>query len=359
MRIMVFDVPAESSGALSVLNDFYDEVKSHNDKSINWIFVISKPKLEETGNIKVLRFPWVKKSWGHRLFFDNVIAPILIKKYKVDNIFSLQNVIIPHIKNHQTLYIHNSLPFVEYKFKLRENKLLWIYQNLIGKGIVKSVKKADRVIVQTKWMGRECEAKVESCKDKIKIIPPKINVHVKEYFQMNSVSLSTFFYPASAIAFKNHNLVVEACRVLKRRNKEFKVIFTLTGKENKDIFQLYKVIKNEQLPIEFVGSLPREQVFNMYSKSVLLFPSYVESSPLPLTEAKLHNSIILASDYPFSHEILAEYNNAYFFNAFKPDELAYLMDRVLSRKIKHDESHKLFDNVKILDEQKLVDLIVE
>ena len=57
MNIMVFDVPAATVGALSILNDFYDEVKIHQDKSINWIFVLSKPNIEETENIKVLRFP--------------------------------------------------------------------------------------------------------------------------------------------------------------------------------------------------------------------------------------------------------------------------------------------------------------
>lgn len=68
MNIMVFDVPAEHRGALSILNDFYDEVKSHHDKNINWIFVVSKPTLPETENIKVLRFPWVRKV-GHIGFY--------------------------------------------------------------------------------------------------------------------------------------------------------------------------------------------------------------------------------------------------------------------------------------------------
>ena len=65
MRIMVFDVPAESGGALTILKQYYD--RAINDKDNQWLFVISTPYLNETENVKVLRYPWIKKSWFHRL----------------------------------------------------------------------------------------------------------------------------------------------------------------------------------------------------------------------------------------------------------------------------------------------------
>ena len=40
-NVIVFDTAAESSGALSVLQGFYQEALE--DKSINWIFVVSTP----------------------------------------------------------------------------------------------------------------------------------------------------------------------------------------------------------------------------------------------------------------------------------------------------------------------------
>ena len=116
MNIMVFDVPAESGGALSVLNDFYNEAKLFKDKSINWIFVVSKPDLEETANIKVVKFPWTKKSKVSRLYFDNFVASKLIREHNVDKVFSLQNVTIPHTNVMQVLYVHNAIPFSNFKF---------------------------------------------------------------------------------------------------------------------------------------------------------------------------------------------------------------------------------------------------
>ncbi|KAB7639891.1 glycosyltransferase [Bacillus sp. B3-WWTP-C-10-D-3] len=350
MNIMVFDVPAESGGALSILNEVYKDAMLCKDKSIKWFFVISKPELEETENIKVLRFPWVKKSWFHRLYFDHFIAADLVKKYNVDKIFSLQNVTIPNTNIEQTLYVHNSLPFVDYKFKFKENKYLWIYQNIIGKNIIKSAKKANKVIVQTEWMKKTCMEKVAVANKNINVVSPNINnIEVEHYFEDTKESLSTFFYPASGVEFKNHRIIVEACRKLKLKIKalDFKVYFTLIGNENKHIFELYNEVKMEGLPIEFIGDLSREQVFNYYTKSILLFPSYIETFGLPMLEAKLHKGVILASNCPFSHEILDGYENAYFFDPFNVRELSKLMEDVLEGKLfyKHLPKYQMLNEV--------------
>lgn len=39
----------------------------------------------------------------------------------------------------------------------------------------------------------------------------------------------------------------------------------------------------------------------------------------------MHRSVILASDCPFSHEILDDYENAYFFDPFNGEALSNLM----------------------------------
>lgn len=358
MKIMVFDVPAEAGGALSVLNDFYKEVKSCKDKNIEWIFVISTPFLQETENIKVLRFPWVKKSWGHRLYFDNVVAPRLVQKYNVDKILSLQNVVIPNTDVPQILYVHQPLPFVSYRFSFMENKLFWIYQNIIGKKIIDSIKKADKVIVQTEWMKRACAEKAYIKDDKIFVVAPNININIKNFFEANQQSLSTFFYPASGLSYKNHNIVVEACKKLKEKDiKEFKVIFTLKGNENNYIKNLYKEVKAQKLPIEFVGSLTRDQVFDLYTRSVLIFPSYIETFGLPLLEAKLHNGIIFASDCPFSHEILDGYGNVHYFNPFKEYELSYLIYQAVNKKIEYNAINSS-QEVEPKVEWNLIDVII-
>ena len=90
MRTLVYDVAADSGGAATVLQSFYEEFKK--DTENEYIFVLSVYELPETENIKVFNFPEVKKSMLHRLYFDHFVAHKLVKKYKVDRVLSLQNI---------------------------------------------------------------------------------------------------------------------------------------------------------------------------------------------------------------------------------------------------------------------------
>lgn len=342
MNIMVFNVPAETVGALSILNDFYEEISRSQDYSINWIFVLSKPMLEETQNIRVLRFPWVKKSWFHRLYFDHMIAPKLIKKFHVDRVLSFQNVVVPHASVEQLLYMHNSIPFSTHKFRLGENWRLWVYQNVIGRLIKTSIKKADKVIVQSEWIKRACVEQVSIVSDKIQVIPPKINTSVANFFTPKREFLSTFFYPASEYEYKNHRLVVKACaQMVAQGTNGFEILFTLNGDETAHIKRLFEEVQEKRLPIKFIGHIPRDRVFDLYSRSILLFPSYLETFGLPLLEARMHRTIILASDCLFSHEILCGYENAHFFDPFDENKLCRLMSLLIFGEIRYKAGTEL------------------
>ncbi|GER74418.1 glycosyltransferase [Weizmannia acidilactici] len=320
MRIIVFDVPADGGGPLTILKKYYNDAIF--DKANEWIFIISTPKLEETNNVKIIRFPWVKKSWIHRLFFDAFISPRLIEKYNADEILSLQNITVKS-QLPQTLYIHQPLPFIEKRYKIWENPLFWFYQNPIGKKIYKSARLANKIIVQTEWMKKATveKAKVESTK--IDIISPELNLKIKQKFQPNKKSMNTYFYPASAMVYKNHKVIVEAARLLKEQGiTDIEVIFTLNGSENRNIKKLYKQVLKSNLAIKFIGTIPYEKVLEYYSKSILLFPSYIETFGLPLIEARLHGAPILASDTSFSREILNKYDKVNYFKYDNAYELA-------------------------------------
>lgn len=335
-RIVVYDVAASASGALSVLNDLYAEVRNYNDKSIRWTFVISTPRLKETENIKVIRAPWVKKNWLCRLFFDYFVAPKITKDEKADKILSLQNTIVPNTHIPQVLYLHQPLPFVEYRFTLLESPLFWTYQNIIAKFIYSSVKKAEKVIVQTHWMKDACVEKTQVSPDKITVIPPVINIVPQKLFSYENMDIPTFIYPATPLIYKNHKVIIEACKQLVKEGvTNFRVIFTMTGTENKLARKLKKETDKYNLPIEFVGVLKREELFEWYSKAILLFPSYIETFGMPLLEARVHGTEIVSLEKPFSQEILRNYSDAYYFDDFK--QLKY----VLLQSLQLDAMHSL------------------
>ena len=323
---MVFDVPAEHGGALTILKQYYD--KAVNDKENNWYFVISTPTLIETDNVKVLRYPWVKKSWFHRLYFDRFVAQKIAEQYQVDEVLSLQNLVVRGIKVKQTLYVHQPLPFVEKKFSITENFIFWLYQNVISRMIFSSIKHADEVIVQTNWMKEACLGKVKVAPGKIKVIQPDINIDVKKTYKQKNMNYKLFFYPASASSYKNHRVIVEAVKLLKQKGIErFKVVFTLNSTEDRSIKKLYDYIVENNLAIEFIGKISLNDVFDYYSKSILIFPSFIETFGLPMLEAKTHGCPILASDCAFSHEILDGYEKAKFFNPFDSVQLQLEMEK--------------------------------
>lgn len=330
MRIMVFDVPAESGGALSILHEFYNESKK--DVNNKYYFVISKPDLQETDNIRVLRFPWIKISWFHRLFFDYFIAANLIRKNKIDKVLSLQNIIIPNTNVFQSLFVHNALPFTDHRISFFEDKLLWVYQNILSKSIFSSIRKANEIIVQTQWMKNKCVEKLKLNESKVVVRTPSVDIKVNKFFNNTRCSYSTFFYPASGVIFKNHQVIIDACLKLQSEGIDnYKVIFTLRGDENKYVINLYRQIQKNQLPIEFIGSISREDVFDYYSKSVLIFPSVIETVGLPLIEATLHNTPILVSSCEYAYDLLGVNASVLYFDPWSAKELSDYMRKSIFR----------------------------
>lgn len=326
---MVFDIPADQGGALSILKDFYEEISTVDNADINWFFVISTPVLDSKDNIQVLNFPKTKKSWAHRLYFDYVIAPKLVKDYHIDKILSLQNVTIPYTSVHQILYVHQPLPFTSHRYTFKDNKYFWTYQNIIGKKIIASIKKASHVVVQTEWMKQSIVVKTKIEENIIDVVSPDVKITIDRYFDAKDKSFKTFFFPGGDLTYKNHQIIVDATlHLVDRGYHDFSVKFTLE-KDNAYAAGLAKEAEDNNLPVSFLGKIPREKVYELYRKSVLVFPSYIETFGLPLLEAMRHKGMILASDQPFSREILQDYENARFFNCFDSKGLADLMESVI------------------------------
>ena len=353
LNILVYDVAAEKSGALSILIDFYNSIKSSDlYKKYHFIFVLSTVTLLPNNFITVLSFPWIKKSWFHRLFFDYFVSPRIVKKYRINKILSLQNTILPVKNIDQILYLHNALPFCDFKYKFFKNNYLWIYQNIIGLFIKKSVREAKRIIVQTESMKNRVVSQLNIDSKLVFVIPPKVNLkHDKKFLFYNLEKPITFFYPATAFDFKNHFYILKASKLLKEKKINHRIIFTLRKNDNKLTKKLYKLVQDEELNVDFIGYIDRNKLSQYYNCSILLFPSRIESFPLPLIEAMIHKSIILASNLDFSREVLKNYKNAYFFDLENPNELTDIMEKIIVSKIEliEDKSFYINDSSSIMD----------
>lgn len=318
MRIVVNDIAASKGGAMTILKQFYEFIKE-NDTENEWIFMLGEKCLEETENIKIEYFPDIKASRIKKLLFDCFIGKKTVKKYNPDVVVSLQNIITFGLKVPQIVYIHQSIPFQTVKrfsFLKGNERSIAIVQYIIGFLIKLSAKKADKVFVQTEWM-REAVAKTTGI-PKEKILTSFPDVQLFDAEEKEIFDSKRFFYPTGKAIYKNINSIVSACNLLNDEGMDdFEVRLTLPeGAVNHKNIKCIDYVSREQLELE-------------YHSSTLIFPSYIESLGLPLLEARSCKCVVLASDMPFSHECLKDYSNAYFFNPFKPEELAELMKQVI------------------------------
>lgn len=330
MRILVYDVAADSGGAATVLKSFYEEFCQ--DTKNEYVFVLSVFELPETKHIQALNYPWIKKSPLHRLFFDRFVAHGLVKKYRIDQVLSLQNIELPHAGVPQVVYEHNALPFSEYRFKPWEAFRPWFTQQVLGRMMKRSIRRARKVLVQTNWMKQEIVRQCRIPAKKVEVRFPQV-----EMIQTGPYHLSrkkpVFFYPANASAYKNHKTFLKACGMLKKKGYEdYEVIWTVTGDENEGIRAIRKEAEDRKLPIIFRGQMSRKELFELYTSSVLVFPSYIETIGLPLLEARSVGAWIVAADCLYAREMVGDYERAEFFETFDAGGLYRCMKRWITEK---------------------------
>ncbi len=316
MKILVIDVAAEYGGALTVLNQFIKEFE--NDTENEYIVVLSKLVYENKKNIKFIKCEWVKKNHIYRLFFDAFFVKKLVKKYKPQKVISLQNKAFNCRGVAQEVFFHNALPISSKRFGFFESRSLWVYQNIIGNIVKGSLKRADKIVVQADWIKKEL-------RDKWKIPEKKIFVKQPIYdpffqsdsfvkYQSDEVML---FYPANSAIYKNHESLIKAFDLVlneKCFSGSLKLVLTLPKSCLSP--RCVELINNRKLPIVFLNRLTKEEMREWYSKSILVFPSYLETIGLPLAEAKGMGCKILAADCGYAHDTLGKYERASFFDPF-------------------------------------------
>ncbi|MCX0407784.1 glycosyltransferase [Clostridium perfringens D] len=324
MKILVNYIAASKGGAMSILKEFYEYIKE-NDKENTWVFLLSDNYIEKTNTIQVKVLKNVKKSWINRLKFDFFYGKKIINEINPDVVFSMQNTCIRRINKKQILYVHQAIPFQKKKkfsFLRKEEFKLAMYQYLIGGIIKKSIKISDKVIVQSEWMKKSIISKKLKENENIFKVEPSIRLEKVPHGKLINTN---FFYPAGKAIYKNHECIISACKILNNRGiKNFNVYLTLDNLTN---------IDGSMENIKFIGSIDRTKVLEKMMNSTLIFPSYLETYGLPLKEARELGTIVLASDCDFSKEVLKNYSNAYFFDPFKPNELAFLMEEVMKNRI--------------------------
>jgi len=312
MKTLIYATAAEIGGAITILDQYYEEAIITNEE---FVFVVSKVKLKATKHIKIISLPWIKKSWIFRMFFYFLLLPLIIKKENPNRIISFNNTKTPSKKYPQTIYLHQVLPFSKYKINIISDPHLWGVKHLLGFLIIYSIKRVETLIVQSLWLKEILVEELGIPEENIKVIIPKIHFNPKiKYLLERNNEIIKFFYPSSYASYKNHEMIVEAVIMLsEKEKKKIEIKFTLNPFQNKYVKKIYELVNTNNLPIRFIGYQNKDYIQEMYSDHILIFASSVESFGLPLLEAQIARSPIIALKAIHTIDILKEYSKIHYF----------------------------------------------
>lgn len=318
-KILIVALAARAGGGEQIVNMFVND-KFFNDEVT--IYLNHTIKMLETEKRKIVQ----KKGFmSHliRYLYYKIILPIHIRFKNYDEVYVLDNLMINTGKVENYMYLQQALPFYiidDYEI----DKLTKLKIKLMNKRIIKYIKKSNTVVVQTNAFKSRILEKMNLNKEKIKVEFPQISIKNIENIDLTD-NENTYVFPSNAMFYKNHRFLVDALLLIKNAHDlNIQFLFTLHGKENKNIEQIYSLVKEYELPIRFVGKLSNKKVKEIISTGGLFFASSIESFGLPLLEARVLNAPIIYFITDTSNEILDGYENKLGFD--NVEELAILLE---------------------------------
>lgn len=324
MKIAVVCLASRSGGGLTILEDLFS-FASATDTSNEWLFVLSDQNLQSgISRVRVMHTTATYRGIVWRFAAEFTSGRKAISRFEPDVVLSLQNIDTPaRGRRPLAIYMHQALPFADVSFSpfKRSERSIAVRQILLGRLIRGSVARAQVTFVQTKWIA---DAVSQAC--------PGVNVknigyrlpYIATPPKQTSQQTTCFVYPASDAIYKDHITLRHAIKLWHSWEPNAgKVALTLT----QDTFEriVGSLPADEARWYDFIGLVPAGDLAKLYAKSILIFPSYLETLGLPLYEARAHGCRIVAADTPHAREALDGYRLVHYATARSSQELALAM----------------------------------
>lgn len=301
---------------------------SQNEKNI----IKSKYKKVKIIRTNILNekgiWPFLKK-FASFLFkgYDPILASLL-KKYSI-NVLSHYKPIkgfknISWFPDFQHIYFRNFFTKKDIDFR---NKLYNFY-----------LENSDQMIVSS-YSSKKDLIHFKKTDKKINVLRfvPEINFKKikRKNFLKKEINLKKkiIFIPNQFWVHKNHDCVIEALKILKKKNLNIQCIFTgskLDHRKPNHFNNLMKKVRTYNLDkqIKYLGILPYDKVINLlYHSDLVINPSFFEGWSTTVEEAKIFNKRIILSDIRVHKE--QNPKKGIFFNPNNPHELAEKISKVI------------------------------
>lgn len=321
-NIVISAGASRTSGAKTIYLQLMEHLRYHVGNNRYIVFVDeSMPRPEITGVEYVIVDV---RKWLDRLRFDYGRCKETLERMNVkpDLVISLQNTGVACLKDTwQLIYYHQPLPFYPQRWNplKKEERRLFMYKHIYPWLVRNSIRK-DRVdfIAQIPFIKDGIIDSFRIDENRVHVLFPDTEKVEKEKLKPYSFEEDNFnfMYPATAVSYKNHKMLIDALTALREKNKNvcerLRIHLTL-GPDDYPIFT--ERIREAGLEQQFVlhGAVPHEQLLCMLNSSHgLIFPSTIETLGLPLLEAAKLGKAIVASDLIYAHQVLGDYEGVSF-----------------------------------------------
>lgn len=272
--------------------------------------------LQPLDRIETVEIPRRWNSWIDRLWFELWGMAAREAGHSVTLFLSLQGASARINAERKAVYCHQNLPLsplrlgraVKHPFTTAQWIIYdFLYRFAIGRG--------DWIVVQQQWTREAFRTRYRQ--GHVIVARPVSADAPDRHFRRPPCGSGRLqiLVPLAAYPNKDVETAIETARQLRRMNIDFEMSLTIDPAESGYAAELAR--RATDVPeVRMLGFLSREALEDAYrSHHLMLFPSRVESWGLPLSEGKAHGIGIVATDHPYAHEAIGDYDGAAFFPA--------------------------------------------
>ena len=347
-KILVNAISIKEGGGLVVLTRLLEEM-SPLQLDIQWLVVVDssiRSKINTTKNIQLLSFQWIKNSQAHLFYWYEIYLPALIRRIKIDLVFSQTNFLpFKKLPCPSLLLVHQAGYFSDVFSALQLQQTHYWYETLIWKfrcyWVNTSIKRATRVTAQTQALADAIVKKTKILSHKIAVVPHGAGLATGK-IQPKQFPMTTTIWRIGYITKygiqKNFDVLFKALQQLKIQGKNCKLILTLDPK-HPPFHHIEALIKEHRLDdcIENHGEIDAPAIRALYqSLDLFVFPSLCESFGFTLVEAMYYGIPVLAADTPSNREILGDAGG--FFKSDQADVLTEKIGQLMENKDAYEKS---------------------
>jgi glycosyltransferase involved in cell wall biosynthesis len=297
-----------------------------------YIFCSSELTLDCLNNhpkFTIIRFKRVSRSLAYRFFFEQIIFPFHLKKYKLHVLHSHGYVGPLLVKNH-IVTIHDTNAFAHtHAMPLLKKVLLRFFLKAISK-------QCSRIITVSEFSKQEIIKNLKAPETKISVVYEacKYGLSIKQVIlpteYQHLLNCGYFMGIGSLSSHKNIQTLLAAFKILGRTNTSIKLVLAGHLPSDTSSFSLFNddEFKDRIIITGFITDTVLEAL--LQNAICFVFPSLYEGFGLPLLEAQNAGTVVIASNRGSLPEIGG--SSAIYFPALDAVALASEMEQIL-----HDE----------------------